>query len=320
MSHATAPAVEPVAAPHGPSVGTARLWLPRMSLAHCMRGFVVRDTRAVALPSEQRVNYFPAIPHCTLSWFFTGTAQLRTFAADGAPHGPALPMPGRLVLCGPQTRPLVSSNPGPVHCLMLGLMPDAVALLTGINVNSLIDTIVDARDVLDAEWLALCDSLFELAHDEQRIACIERFLEPRWQAVRPGRTRAAHVLEDWSDGLALRAANSGLGRSLRQIERRIKQWTGQPLRELRGYGRLERAFFDVVLAQEAGDVNWGDVACGAGFADQSHLCRQTRRITGFSPEELRRRIAQEEGFWVYRIWGFGESGPSAQAAHYSLRA
>ena len=99
---------------------------------------------------------------------------------------------------------------------------------------------------------------------------------------------------------------AGLGRSLRQVERRIKQWTGLPLRELKGLGKLERAFFETIQAVENGTDNWSDVAEQAGYTDQSHLCRQTRRLTGFAPEELRRRIAEDEGFWCYRVWGFQE--------------
>ena len=39
---------------------------------------------------------------------------------------------------------------------------------------------------------------------------------------------------------SLRAAASGMGRSLRAAERRIKGWTGLPMRELRGLGRADR--------------------------------------------------------------------------------
>lgn len=50
--------------------------------------------------------------------------------------------------------------------------------------------------------------------------------------------------------------------------------------------------------------NLGQYRCRAdtGYADQSHLSRETRRITGFPPGELRRRIIEDESFWVYRIW------------------
>jgi AraC-like DNA-binding protein len=44
------------------------------------------------------------------------------------------------------------------------------------------------------------------------------------------------------------------------------------------------------------------LAADTDYADQSHLCRETRRMTGFSPDDLRRRIGSEEAFWAYRLW------------------
>jgi AraC-like DNA-binding protein len=166
--------------------------------------------------------------------------------------------------------------------------------------------VVPVEDVFDDTWLALCRAVDEAPGDEARVRLIEDFLLPRWRQARPEATRAGRLVADWSHSLALRAATSGLGRSLRQVERRIKQWTGQPLRELRGIGRSEQAFFEAVVALKSGSVNWSDVASNTGYADQSHLCRQTRRITGFAPEELRRLIATDECFWAYRLWGYSE--------------
>lgn len=62
-----------------------------------------------------------------------------------------------------------------------------------------------------------------------------------------------------------------------------------------------------MIAGKSSAVDWSEIANNTGYADQSHLCRQTLRITGFPPEELRRRIFHDESFWVYRLWGFSES-------------
>lgn len=120
-----------------------------------------------------------------------------------------------------------------------------------------------------------------------RLAPLEDVLDADWQAM--------------AQAVATRAAVSGVGRSLRQAERRIKGWTGLPLRELRGLGRAEQAFFRT-LADADGPVRWAEVAADTGYADQSHLCRETRRVTGFPPDELLRRIQGDEGFWIYRVW------------------
>lgn len=68
-----------------------------------------------------------------------------------------------------------------------------------------------------------------------------------------------------------------------------------------GIRRAEQAFFRALVEGER-PVNWADVALDTGYADPSNLCRETRRVTGFAPAELRRRIAEEEAFWIYRMW------------------
>ena len=83
------------------------------------------------------------------------------------------------------------------------------------------------------------------------------------------------------------------------MDKRDTAWTLMA----RGLARSEQAFFDAIAAQvQTGDIRWADVAADNGFADQSHLCRVTRRVTGFSPEELRQRMRSELAFWPYRLW------------------
>lgn len=268
-----------------------------------------RDTRHVVLGDEQRYNHFPAAPTCAIVWYLSGSCELLAPDCPAQADSPREPIE-RVTFCGPFTRPSISWNPGPMHAMVILLMPDALALLTGIDPSAYVNRVVPAADVFDAAWLAWFAAVDEAADDEQRIGLIESFLLPLWQQARPGSPLESHLLTDWSRGLALRAATSGFGRSLRQAERRIRQWTGQTLRALRGLGRSEQAFFEVVVAHKTGSVNWSDVASQGGYADQSHLCRQTRLVTGFAPEDLRRRIASEESFWAYRLWGFSQGMPN----------
>jgi AraC-like DNA-binding protein len=202
----------------------------------------------------------------------------------------------------------VSWNPGEAHALMLALMPDAFTALTGLAPSAFMNRHLPAQEVLGPVWQALLDAVWNAADDAERVAQIEAHLNPWWQSLRPAAPAHGQRVDDWLRHLTLRAANSGLGRSARQLERRIKQWTGQPLRELRGISRNERAYFDAIAAEAEGELNWSGVASEAGFADQSHLCRQVRRLTGFAPEELRQRIKHDESFWFYRAWGFTETG------------
>jgi len=287
-------------------IPSGTLWLPRASLSACLRGVMVRSTVGAPLSDAQRLNHFPATPLCSLSWWFTGCSH-RVEPSQPGRMGQLTdarqPLLGRWVFGGPFTRPSTSWCPGPVHGMMVMFLPDALHALTGLEPARFTDQLVDAASVLPPEWLAMCAQVQDAPDDPKRMQLLEDFLEPRWQACRPGLPLQAHRYGDWVTQLSQRAAVSGPGRSLRQLERRVKRWAGLPLRELRGMARSEQAFFDAVTAQaETGSIRWADIAADNGYADQSHLCRMSRRITGFSPEALRQGIEKEEAFWAYRVW------------------
>jgi AraC-like DNA-binding protein len=188
--------------------------------------------------------------------------------------------------------------------MMVLMMPDALHALTGLEVPDLMDRFLDASAVLPPDWLVLLQQVQDAPTDPLRLQLLEEFLEPRWQSCRPGQPSAKQRYSDWVVHLALRAAVSGPGRSLRQMERRIKQWSGMPLRELRVMGRSEEAFFATaaMATQATAKLDWAQIAADTGYSDQSHMIRTTRRITGFTPEALGKGIQLQESFWAYRLW------------------
>jgi hypothetical protein len=287
------------------SAAANRLWTPRASLSACVRAALLRDARAVELDPWQRLTYFPASPLCSISWWFSGHGERLGGPfpeREARPDDPRQPLGSSLLLGGPFSAPCVTYGAGRVHAMMLVLMPDALQLLTGIEAAGLVNRIVDARSVLPPDWLDWAQTLFALPDDAARLAAVEAFLEPRWQALRPGAASLGARYQDWASHLATRAALTAPGRTLRQVERLVKRWAGQPMRELQGISRLEHAFYARLAAERDNAARWADVAADAGYADQAHLTRATRRMTGFPPEELRRRIREQEGFWPYRLW------------------
>lgn len=50
------------------------------------------------------------------------------------------------------------------------------------------------------------------------------------------------------------------------------------------------------------DLDWATLALDEGFADQSHMSRAVRQISGFAPAEFAKRFIEDESFWVYRLW------------------
>lgn len=275
-----------------------RLIAPRTALASCVRAFLVRDTtRCAPLPPAQRLNRFPAAPMCSIIWTVAGDVEA---AAPGLSL-PDVRMPPAL-FGGPRSYPLVSYNPGPVHSFVVMLYPAALHALTGISMDALLDQFRPLDALFDADWLALSNAVLAAPDDAARIGLVEAFLAPRWQVARKGSDVSAGAVQDWVRRLGVQAASTGLARSARHIERRIKAWAGQPMRTLRRMRRAEQLFLDERGAILQGKVSWSDIAASGGYADQAHFCRETREITGLSPTELARAMKEDESYWIYRIW------------------
>jgi AraC-like DNA-binding protein len=252
------------------------------------------------LPESQRYNHFPAMPMCALFWRLSGEAELLegTRAHADAARSPVPPT----IFVGPADQPSVSYNPGPVHSFALLLMPDVMHALTGLDLGEHLNRRTPAEQALPADWLPLLDAVRQAASDAQRVALIEAFLLPRWAAARASGAVSVHPTQDWLQGLAVRAAAIGWGRSPRQAERRVRAWVGQSMRSLRLFTRSEQTLFSVVDAVEAGELNWTEQALKNGYADQAHLCRDAKRVTGHSPVELQRALPHDETLWTYRLW------------------
>jgi AraC-like DNA-binding protein len=278
----------------------AQVFWPRPSLAGCIFGAFVRDTRDYPLGLAQRFNHFAATAYCGVTWMFEGQAHIVDWPS-GADDPNSQPVMQPVVFSGPQQRPIASWNPGPVHAMTLVFFPDAMAALAGMDVSQTRDQIVPVGEVISGPLLVLCDSILQPGSVEERFRRFEDGLEPLWQSARPPGHVVSHMLADWSLTLAIRAATSGTGRSIRQIERRIRSWAGQSRRDIQNNARAEHVFATATANRDCPDMTLAQLAAETGFADQSHMTRHVRRETGFTPEQLRDLIENDEAFWAYRL-------------------
>jgi hypothetical protein len=286
----------------------SEIWLPEVNMASCVRAVLTRDTRGVALTDAQRLNHVGVCPYFMLTWYFEGSAELlqdepKTPLRAAPPVSPvAEPLPGPLLFSGPWAQPIVSRNPGPVQFLSVIFMPDALHQLTKLDSQAWVGRHADARHVLPADWTPWLESVLRAQSLPEALRHIEAFLSPRWAQSRPGGFAATHIGADWLQALGTRLALSSMGRSVRQLERRMRSAVGQSLRNLRVYARNETSWRLNREAYFKGQLRWADAAAAGGYADQPHLVRESLRMTGFTPSELLRRTECEESFWIYRLW------------------
>ena len=275
----------------------ARLHVPSPALGACLLAGVERDTRGCTLSDLERLNYYPATPLAVISWIFEGTLRM----VEGWPPeveltlGPVLPS---LVLSGPQSGPSASWSPGPVHALSIGIYPEAFKRLIGQPVEAFLDRHLPLESVAPPALFQACQAILN-ADDPTSFDLFEAQIQPLWRE--PGHPSPAPYIGDWVRSVATRAAHSSAGRSLRQWQRLVRDWTGQSYRDLQLFIRVEEAFIRRIAVCNDRAPDLASIAADAGFADQSHMGRQIRKVTGLSPAHFGERLANDESFWYYRL-------------------
>lgn len=280
----------------------AKLLLPAVPLANCLFGAFVRDTRGCNLAADQRFNHFASSPLCSVSWFFEGQChhlENREQMSEPA-SAPIFP---NLVFSGPYQQPQTSWNAGDINAMILAFYPDAFAALTGTSVADYTNRSVPVEEVFSGDLLQMVLDIFETGETETGFQLAEKTLTPLWQKARPDHPVFGHRVADWCRSLGIRAVTSGVGKSTRQIERRVRSWAGQSKRNLMIYVRSELAFQHALTAKAEGDLNLADMSAELGYSDQAHMGRQIRSITGFSPADFMKRYDHEEAFWSFRLMG-----------------
>ena len=121
----------------------SRLVLPPMALSSCVHSYIMRDTRGTVLAPAQRLNYFPASPLCGIFWLMEGSSVV--VRRDGVEVSEASL---RITLAGPHTVPMVSANPGPAYAFLLGLLPQAMQAMTGLDLATLVNRTLPLEAVL----------------------------------------------------------------------------------------------------------------------------------------------------------------------------
>ena len=292
----------PLAARDG-CVPASRLYLAPPALQGAIVAILCRDTRGFALTDAQRLTHFPASPMVSLSWFQGMDAGL-VERTGGSPQW--RPFGASVVLSGSQSLPTVSWAPTTGRGGMICFAADVALTLFDVDMATVADRFVDAHAVLGAAWRPLLDALLHTHDDAAALTVLETHLVERWQALQGQATVMSSLRRagrHWVERLAWQAHEWRRTHSPRQVERRIKSFSGRSLREWQALVKTEGAYFAAMDRHAAGlPFDWARLAQDEGFADQAHFSRTAKRITGFSPGEFAERFVEDEAFWAYRLW------------------
>jgi AraC-like DNA-binding protein len=280
-----------------------RLYLPPASMPTAFVAALCRDTRHTHLCSEQRLSHAPASPLVTLSWYQGMQAGTVESVGDESRWQP---WPATVMFSGSQSQPITTWAPTTGRGGMICFTADRAKTLFNLDVVAIQDRFVAAHQYTDRAWWPLFDALLAANDDAATLAALHAALQApmaRIQADTSKLDSLRQIGRHWVQRLALTAHQWQGTQSTRQVERRMKHFTGRSLREWRAMVQTEALFETAVHRHDVGEpIIWAELAAEHGFADQAHMIRATKRITGFTPAELGRRYQEDESFWLYRLW------------------
>jgi AraC-like DNA-binding protein len=185
----------------------------------------------------------------------------------------------------PTTRPIDIAPTGPVATLGVRFRPGGASGLLP-PFESFAGAVPTPREVWGAEGASIEDEVSCARDSRSRRAALERFLLHRRRArgradSRPGRVPAAVALVLLSRGRAAVAEiASRVGCSPRQLERDFAAGVGLSPKELSRIVRFQNV---LRLAGRRPAAAWAELAHHCGYADQAHLVREFRSLSGATP-------------------------------------
>lgn len=250
--------------------------MPHPELRSVVRSF---EERRGKLGPEGLTFPLTARPHQIIDIYLGDPFRLRI---DGGP----LQTAPEMVVVGPQgSRRIQLYLSGYVHVFNILLQPAALNRLVGIDMTSLVNEGISARDVLGKGALLLSDAVSSAKDFAARVAAAEH-----WFAMMQDKSSAPDGIDKTSRLLLAvrgRARIESLikqsGLSARQFQRRF---TAQVGLSPKLYARTIR--FDAALTAHRNDPMkpWTGIIHDAGYFDQAHFIRECHALVGVGPSHL----------------------------------
>jgi len=188
----------------------------------------------------------------------------------------------RFVVAGADTRMHQFHSEPKTVTWGLRLPPGTAHALLEVPVNELTDERVELADLTSAApvWLDTCE-VSPWAALLRSYADLTRRTDPDPRVLQ----RASMVDRSARRGLSVRETADLLGTTDRTLRRFSHQVFGYGMKTLSSIHRFQHA-----RTRANQGASWTDAAAAAGYSDQAHFTRESRRWSGRTPTELQRLV------------------------------
>ena len=169
------------------------------------------------------------------------------------------------------------------------LTPLGALALFGPAAARAANTVVDLEAFAGPDVATLRAALIEATSPEARFSLLERFLLDRAARATPASPFVASAVAriDGEHGnLRVSKLHEEVGVSRKHLTMTFAREVGL---SPKSYAQLRRFVWTLATIRESEQVDWARLAASAGYADQSHLVRDFRRVADAPPTEFLRK-------------------------------
>lgn len=172
---------------------------------------------------------------------------------------------------------------GEIETFTIRFQPTGLARLFGMQMTETVDEGLPLADVLKEETAQLEVALAKSVTFEQRVALAQAWIAGWLEQARAYDEidHIARLLAKTGGQVRVSRLADRAGLSARQLQRRFLRDVGVTPKF---YGRLTR--FEAALAARIRqpEQTWAQIAAEAGYADEAHLSREARALSGTTPQ------------------------------------
>lgn len=201
----------------------------------------------------------------------------------------------RSFAAGVYAGPVIVGSKGSAHCLQVNFSPLGALKFFGVAQSEMAGRMLALDDLLGSGTEALIGELHDAADWARRFALLDRFIAGRFERTKePHDTvrQAWHGLKQSKGAVSIGRIAADAGVSRRHLAKLFHAEIGATPKTMARILRFEHAR---QMAQTVPRLGWADLAYAAGYADQAHLVREFRELSGLAPSDLLRRDRAETG-------------------------
>ena len=273
---------------------SAFLFFPKKQLSSLIFAAIIRDTQGLNLQEIDRYNFFPATPFCSITWVLKGELfrinDKMGFTKEALPN---------IFVSGPRPGPLISWSSGDLCAITISFFPDAWHKLTNTSPVNITNKYLKIGTIENKNLSKIFEQFSDYDDYNTLFEMLQNQLIPLWKEQRQKENKSLNQIKDWASNIFTKTALSQSGKSVRQIQRHLKNLTGHSKREIENFIRLEEVFAKYINPTNEG--NLANLSIDTGFSDQSHMGRMIKKMIGNSPAAINELIMHDERYWFYRL-------------------